>query len=84
MQWPVMDCDILGQLRQELLRSADEAVRQSGQRFFKEPVMLLGVKAADVKRIAASHFRQVKGKDKAEDSPSASSCWSRATSRRHS
>jgi len=61
-----MDCDILEQLRQELLRSADESVRQSGQRFFKEPVMLLGVKAADVKRIAASHFRQVKGKDKAE------------------
>ncbi len=60
------DEGILAELRQELEQIADEKTRESGQRFFKEPVKLYGVKSAEVKNIAARYFRQIKSRDKAE------------------
>ena len=55
---------VIQQIRLELKESADEAVRQSGLRFFKEPVGLYGVKSAVVTRIAKSRFKDIKHFDK--------------------
>lgn len=60
------DTVVLERLRQELLQGADEKIRESGQRFFKEPVRMYGLKSADVKKMAARHFRDIKGRDKSE------------------
>lgn len=38
---------------------ADPAVRESGLRFFKEPVSLYGVKGDAVKRLAKRHFKEI-------------------------
>ncbi len=38
-------------LRQELLSNADEKVKKSGERFFKEEVRLYGIKSATVVRL---------------------------------
>jgi 3-methyladenine DNA glycosylase AlkD len=40
------------EIRDELARSASAAATKSGKRFFKEPVALLGVKAADMHALA--------------------------------
>ena len=58
--------DVLAAVRQELLQSIDDKTRESAQRFFKEPVMFHGVKSAQVKKIAAKYFREIKGRDKKE------------------
>ena len=57
---------VLGRLRQQLLQGADEKIRESGQRFFKEPVRMYGFKTVDVKRMGAKYFREIKGRDKDE------------------
>ncbi len=61
-----MERDVLAAVRQELLQSIDEKARESAQRFFKEMVKVHGVKGALVKKIAAKHFREIKGRDKKE------------------
>lgn len=57
---------VLERLRRQLLQGADEKIRESGQRFFKEPVRMYGFKTVDVKRMAARYFREIKGRDKGE------------------
>ena len=52
-------------MREELLRMADPAVRESGLRFFKEPVKLHGVKSDAVKRLAKLHFKDIRSLGKA-------------------
>jgi 3-methyladenine DNA glycosylase AlkD len=59
-----MEKDVLTAVRQELLQSIDEKARESTQRFFKEEVKVHGVKSAQVKKIAAKYFREIKDRDK--------------------
>ncbi len=61
-----MEKDVLEAVRQELLQSVDEKARESAQRFFKEEVKVHGVKSAQVKKIAAKYFREIKDRDKNE------------------
>ena len=57
---------IINDIRTELKRQADEAVRESGMRFFKEDINLYGVKTAIVRKIGKDFYKEVKGIDKAE------------------
>jgi 3-methyladenine DNA glycosylase AlkD len=61
-----MESDVLEAVRQELLQSIDEKARESAQRFFKEEVKVHGVKSAQVKKIAAKYFREIRDRDKDE------------------
>jgi len=58
--------EVIESIRNELKRNADEAVRMSGLRFFKEEVRLYGVKTAAVKSIAKQYYKQVKTMAKTE------------------
>ena len=51
---------IVETVRQTLKSAASAAVRESSKRFFKEPVKIHGVKSGDVKKIAKTHFAEVK------------------------
>ena len=61
-----MERDVLEAVRQELLENVDEKTRESAKRFFKEEVRFHGVKSAQVKKIAAKYFREIKDRDKNE------------------
>lgn len=61
-----MQQDVLETVRQELVQNIDEKTRDGAQRFFKEDVKFHGVKAAQVKKIAAKYFRLIKENDKQE------------------
>ena len=43
--------DLLNNLREELISNADEKVKESGMRFFRENVKLYGIRSAVVERI---------------------------------
>jgi len=58
--------DVIEKIREELNASADPAVKESGRRFFKEPVDLYGVKTGIVTKIAKSAWKTVKEYDKPE------------------
>jgi 3-methyladenine DNA glycosylase AlkD len=57
---------IIDKVRQELEAEADEKTQNSTRRFFKENVMVYGVKTAVVRKIAKKHWNEVKvlGKEK--------------------
>jgi len=55
---------IIREIRTDLRASADEKTKGSAQRFFKEGVMLYGVKAASVRMIARKRFSQIKDGEK--------------------
>jgi 3-methyladenine DNA glycosylase AlkD len=55
-----MDGEILKNIRAELVQSVDEKTRTNGQRYFKEKIVLYGVKTADVNKIAKKYFKQIK------------------------
>jgi 3-methyladenine DNA glycosylase AlkD len=57
---------ILSQLRADLKASSDEQIRQSTQRFFKEPVKAYGIKSADVAKIAKKYLPQARMLSKGE------------------
>ncbi|MBP7459843.1 MAG: DNA alkylation repair protein [Candidatus Delongbacteria bacterium] len=57
---------IVDQVRLRLNESADPAVRESGQRFFKEEVRLYGVQSAVVGRIARECFKLIRDLPKSE------------------
>ena len=57
--------NIIENLRQELIKNADEKTRLSGERFFKEEVKLYGLKSADVSRISKEHYKNITDKSKA-------------------
>lgn len=59
-----METDVLEAVRGELAQSIDEKTRDGAQRFFKEEVKFLGVKAASVKKIAQKYQRTIKGREK--------------------
>jgi 3-methyladenine DNA glycosylase AlkD len=55
---------IIENLRQELIKNADEKTRLSGERFFKEDVKLYGLKSADTGRISKEHYKAIDDKSK--------------------
>ena len=57
---------ILGQLRQELLKNSDEKTKSSGQRFFKEQVQFYGVKTKLVSHIAKKYFKLLPSNEKSQ------------------
>jgi 3-methyladenine DNA glycosylase AlkD len=59
-----MDNQVITKIRQQLMTSADEKTRLSGQRFFKEAVTLHGVKASVVQKIAKEGFTALPNKEK--------------------
>jgi 3-methyladenine DNA glycosylase AlkD len=58
--------NIIKRIRDELKKKADEDVKRSGERFFKEQVQLYGVKTAVVSRIGKEFFKEIKTQSKAE------------------
>ncbi|MGD9157821.1 MAG: DNA alkylation repair protein [Desulfobacteraceae bacterium] len=57
---------VIKKIRQELKSNADEEAQKKGQRYFKEPVLLYGIKAAVVKKIGKAYFKEVEGMGKDE------------------
>jgi 3-methyladenine DNA glycosylase AlkD len=57
---------VLEELRNELKANANEQARISGERFFKEPVRMYGMKAAVLSKIARDHYNNVKDLQKNE------------------
>jgi len=53
-------------LRQDLVINADEKTKISGERYFKEPVKLHGLKSAVTERIGKEYYLKIKGKPKSE------------------
>ena len=58
--------NIIENLRQELIKNANEKTRLSGERFFKEDVKLYGIKSADVSRISKEHYKNITDKSKSQ------------------
>ncbi len=57
---------VIKNIRKDLKAAADEATREVSFRFFKEEINPYGVKSADVKKIAKTHFSEVKNAPKAD------------------
>jgi len=57
---------IINKIRQDLIDNADEKTRKSGERYFKEPVKLHGLKSAVTERIGKEYYTEIKGKPKPE------------------
>jgi 3-methyladenine DNA glycosylase AlkD len=51
--------NIIKDLRTELIRNADEKIKLSGERFFKEKVTMYGIKTAVVIRIGKEYFKSI-------------------------
>jgi len=58
--------NIINEIRKELEANSDKKTQETGQNFFKEKIMLYGVKTATVSKISKKYFQQLKGKTKAE------------------
>lgn len=58
--------EILSQLRRELVAVTDESLRKNGQKFFKEPIALYGVKTNMVIKIAKETAKDISHLSKAE------------------
>ena len=56
--------DVIARIRQELRENADDEKRESAERFFKEGVKLYGLTAPTVRRLAKTHFRDIKQRGK--------------------
>ena len=56
--------NIIANLRQDLIHNADEKTKLSGERYFKEDVILYGVKSADVSKIEREHYKAIADKSK--------------------
>jgi 3-methyladenine DNA glycosylase AlkD len=55
---------IIGDIRKELIRNADEKTKQSGERYFKEDVIMYGIKSATVIQIGKDHYKALRDKNK--------------------
>jgi 3-methyladenine DNA glycosylase AlkD len=62
----IMMENIVEKVREALIKSADEKTREMSQRFFKEMIKTLGVKAAGVHKISKEFFKQIMHKPKPE------------------
>lgn len=61
-----MSLKIINQIRKELKQNADEKLKKSGKRFFKEKVKIYGIKTALGIQIGKKYFAEVKEKSKKE------------------
>ena len=57
---------IVLKIRKELRQNADEKIKKSGERFFKEKVKMYGLKTAWVLALEKKYFADVRGKSKKE------------------
>ena len=57
---------ILTNIRKELKKNSDKKTKESSKRFFKEEVLLYGVKSAIVSKIAKKYFQEIKELNKKE------------------
>jgi 3-methyladenine DNA glycosylase AlkD len=57
---------IIEEIRKELIKNSDERTRISGERFFKEPVKLHGLKSAVTEKIGKEHYAKIRGNPKSE------------------
>lgn len=58
--------EIIDKIRNLLKENSDEKYRISGQRFFKENVILYGVRSSNLKKLSNDCFREIKHLDKYE------------------
>lgn len=58
--------NIIQRIRDELIEKADEEIKKSGERFFKEQVKMYGMKTADVTKIAKEYFKEIKKQSKGD------------------
>ncbi len=58
--------DLLASIRRELRENADPATQATGEHFFKEAVIMYGVKTPVVVKMAARYFAEIKRLPKAE------------------
>jgi len=57
---------IISRIRKELKRHADESLKKSGERYFKEKVKMYGMKTALVIQIGKKYWKEIQGRDKKE------------------
>jgi 3-methyladenine DNA glycosylase AlkD len=57
---------IIDEIRKDLIKNSDEKTRISGERYFKEPVKLHGLKSAVTINIAKEHYAKIRRKPKSE------------------
>ena len=55
---------IITTLKNDLIKNSDEKHKSAGERFFREPVSIMGVKSAMVHNISKEHFRNLDHKDR--------------------
>jgi len=67
--------NIINDIRKELIANSDKKTQGTSQNFFKEKIMLYGVKTALVSKISKKYFQQLKGKTKAEIFDLCDSLW---------
>lgn len=58
--------DIILKIRKELRQNADEKLKKSGERFFKEKVKMYGMKTALGIQIGKKYWKEIQNKDKKE------------------
>ena len=58
--------DIIKHIRAELLQNVDPVYREGAQNYFKEGIVLHGVRLPAVRAISAKYYQQVKGLEKSE------------------
>ena len=58
--------NILSKIRADLKANANEEIKQSSQRFFKEKIKVYGMKNAMAEKIAKEHWQNVKDLNKQE------------------
>lgn len=58
--------DVISKIRKELRQNADEKLKKSGERFFKEKVKMYGMKTALGIQIGKKYWKEIQNKDKKE------------------
>jgi 3-methyladenine DNA glycosylase AlkD len=66
---------IVENIREELSRNADDKIKASGERFFKEAVLMYGLKSALVTAISREHFRNLADNSKTNVFPVCEELW---------
>jgi len=56
--------NLIEEIRKDLITNSDEKTKKSGETFFKEEVMMYGVKSATVHDIGKNHFKKLPDKSK--------------------
>lgn len=58
--------DIIVKIKQSLAENSDEKTRQISPRYFKEEILVHGVKSATVRKISGEYYQQIKNRSKSE------------------